>query len=53
VTHAAHALIIIFLLDDSWKLFLDVDLNEVDEHLDVDFLVHDREASVILVARLN
>lgn len=53
MTHAAHALVVIFFLDDARELLLDVDGEEVDEHINADLLVHDRETSLVFVAGLN
>jgi len=53
VAHAAHALVVIFFLDDPWKLLFDVGVNEVHKHLHLDLLVHDREAAIVLIAGLD
>ncbi len=53
VTHTAHTLVIVFFLYDSWKLFFDIHVDKVNQHLDLDFLVHNGKAAVIFVTSLN
>lgn len=53
MAHGAHALVVVLLLDDLRQLLLDVGLDELDDHVDVQLLVHDGEASVVFIACLN
>jgi hypothetical protein len=53
VTHAAEALAIVLLLNNLGQLLLQAILNELDEHVQVHFVVHNREAPFVLVADLH
>ena len=53
MTHTAHALVVIFFLDDAREFLLAIDGEEIDEHFNADLLVHDRETSLVFVAGLD
>ncbi len=53
VTHAAHAHVVVLLLDNPRQLLLNTGLYEVDHHLDAYLLVHDGEYTVIFIRSLD
>ena len=53
MAHATHTLVIILFFNDARELLLNVNLYEVDDHINANLLVHYGQAPIVLVASCN